>query len=221
MNLQLVVTKDGSHSLFSENFHEHYHSIHGALTESKHVFINAGLKSLAPYLSVNILEIGFGTGLNCFLTALENDYKRLEYTSVEAYPVKKEIWEKLNYPEILANDQSELFKKIHESEWHKKVQLNSNFSLTKIHSKLGNIELRGNFNLVYFDAFSPEKQPGLWTIDIFEKINNLMDFGGILVTYCAKGSVRRAMKEVGFDVIKLPGPPGKREMLRATKSKVW
>ena len=166
---------------------------------------------------ISILEIGFGTGLNCFITLLEAR-KDIDYVGVEAYPVAKEEVEKLNYVvELEAEEKQELFNKIHEVSWEAKHAITNNFSLIKRRQFFSEITDENQFDLIYFDAFGARVQPDLWTEDIFRIMFSALKAEGVLVTYSAKGSVRRAMQAVGFDVERLPGPPGKREMLRATK----
>ncbi|MDR1678242.1 MAG: tRNA (5-methylaminomethyl-2-thiouridine)(34)-methyltransferase MnmD [Prevotellaceae bacterium] len=217
MPVQLLLTNDGSHTLYNASTDENYHSIHGAVAESRFVFLQAGLERCTK-TEIRVLEIGFGTGLNAFLTALAAaaNNQLVHYTSIEKFPLPENVWLQLNYAEMYGNDTS-LFKRIHEIEWETDVFLSSTFSLQKIQGDFCNIALEGNFDVIYFDAFSPERQPELWTDDIFRKLFRHSAWGGILTTYCAKGSVRRAMQAAGFTVERLPGPKGKREMLRATK----
>ncbi len=180
------------------------------------MFIRNGLKYVDQE-SISILEIGFGTGLNCFIMLLETE-KKVNYVGVEAYPVAQEEVVKLNYvAELEANDKRELFEKIHETSWEKKHDITNNFSLTKRKQFFSEITDKNCFDLIYFDAFGARVQPDLWTEDIFKIMFAALKPDGVLVTYSAKGSVRRAMQAVGFEVERLPGPPGKREMLRATK----
>lgn len=223
MKRELVTTSDGSHTLFIKELDEHYHSIHGALQESMHVFINAGLIEVEKkFDTINLLEIGFGTGLNCLLTYF-NHHKTIKYAGIEAFPVEESILGKLNYTEWLNyRDSQNTFNNIHAAEWNKPVQLNADFELIKLDSKIEDIsntplQIFNKPNLIFFDAFAPSAQPELWTKDIFEMLYKIMCNDGILVTYCAKGEVKRNMKEAGFKVDPLPGPKGKREMTRAIK----
>jgi tRNA U34 5-methylaminomethyl-2-thiouridine-forming methyltransferase MnmC len=223
MKRELVTTSDGSHTLFIKELDEHYHSIHGALQESMHVFINAGLiEAEKKFDTINLLEIGFGTGLNCLLTYF-NHHKPIKYAGIEAFPVEESILGKLNYTEWLNyRDSQNTFNNIHAAEWNKPVQLNADFELIKLDSKIEDIastslQIFDKPNLIFFDAFAPSAQPELWTKDIFEMLYNIMCNDGILVTYCAKGEVKRNMKAAGFKVETLPGPKGKREMTRAIK----
>ena len=219
MKREIQITADGSSTIHLPDWNENYHSTHGAIQESKHVFLKQGLKVL-PLSEVAILEIGFGTGLNCFLTFLEAEEKNVSvnYVGVEAYPVTENEYSKLNYvTELKATEKQAVFDKMHTCSWEEKQEVSSGFFLTKREQFFKNIEDVNCFNLIYFDAFGAEHQPELWTVAIFKKMYEALKLNGILVTYSAKGSVRRAMQEVGFTVERLEGPPGKREMLRATK----
>jgi len=220
---EIIITGDGSSTIHIPEWNEQYHSKHGALQEAKHVFINSGL---IPYFNENkkteisILEIGFGTGLNALVTWEEASAQNIEinYTGVEAYPVATEEVEKLNFVEVLNDQKAEsFFKAIHTSEWEKEIKITEKFNLKKQKKFFQEIEDHELYDLVYFDAFGARVQPELWSVEIFKKMYEALKYNGVLVTYAAKGSVRRAMLEVGFIVERLPGPPGKREMLRATK----
>ena len=217
-NRKIVTTADGSASIYLPDFDEHYHSVHGAVQESKHVFMKMGWEALADRSNVSILEIGFGTGLNALLVleeCLRHPEVNVNYISLEAYPVKLEDAAKLNYTEQSRNE----FLKLHEAEWNTPVRITKNFSLEKLQTTLQDFSPQENsFDLVVFDAFAPRVQPELWTEEVFRKMFFAMKPGGILVTYCSKGDVRRAMIAAGLSVEKLQGPPGKREMLRAKKS---
>ena len=229
--MQLITTEDGSHSIFVKELNEVYHSRFGAVNESMHVFIEAGFHQLFHPLStfevlsglqkVNILEIGFGTGLNAFLTlrqCFETDVQ-INYVALEPYPIKKEIWQQLNYPDIIKLPEGDkMFRELHNCEWEKPFEINSQFRIQKYLLGINEIELEDDFyNLVYFDAFAPEIAPELWTLSVFQKLFKAIKRGGIFVTYSAKGVVRRALQSAGFEVERIPGPKGKREMLRAIK----
>ena len=220
---QIIKTGDGSTTIHLPDWNEQYHSKHGAVNEAMHVFIKNGFNYILqqrPYTSLKILEIGFGTGLNAFITFLEAEKRQqnVYYTGVEAYPVKRDEIELLNYPEELsAKDKQEVFVQMHTSAWESENSISSIFSLTKRQQFFDEINDQEVFDLIYFDAFGARVQPELWTVDIFRKMFNALKPKGVLVTYAAKGSVRRAMQEVGFTAERLPGPPGKREMLRALK----
>lgn len=221
MERQFLTTGDGAVTIHLPEWNEQYHSKHGAIQEAKHVFIATGLQyfiGLSPKNSISILEIGFGTGLNAFLTLLETKSRVLQisYEAVEAYPVALDEIEKLNYSELLQTSKTE-FQKLHSLPWEEKLDLAENFELFKRRQFFADINDRNKFDIIYFDAFGARVQPELWTEDIFLKMYTALKKKGILVTYSAKGSVRRAMQSVGFNVERLPGPPGKREMLRASK----
>mgnify|MGYP002795038625 CR=1 FL=1 len=215
-----MMTADGSTTIHITEWDEQYHSKHGAIQEAKHVFIKNGL-SLYANQKISILEIGFGTGLNCFITFLEAQKMKLaiDYVGVEAYPLAAEEVDKMNYVDQLkSNKFAGIFNKMHQQDWEVKDEISPDFSLTKRKQFFNEISDENKFDLIYFDAFGARVQPELWTEEIFEKMFKALKPDGVLVTYSAKGSVRRAMLEVGFLVEKLPGPPGKREMLRATKN---
>ncbi len=216
MAIEIITTKDGSKSLFLTDLNETYHSKFGARTESEYVFINAGFNYIKKH-NIRIFEVGFGTGLNVLLTVLENRNikKNIYYESIEKYPLSTEIL--IPYMDFLTPDEKKIFMKIHQVGWNEIHQVDSNFKLLKKQVDLLSYKSDNQFDIVYFDAFAPDKQPDLWTEQIFEKMYRLLDTGGILVTYSAKGSVRRTLQSIGFTVERLPGPPGKREMLRAQK----
>lgn len=217
MKRELVITKDNSPTLFVPELDEHYHSVHGALAESRHVFIGAGLNLFAgSKTELKILEMGFGTGLNAWLSWKEADRAgfKLRYHSLEKYPVTIEEANSLKFVDELQVNE---FLKLHESPWQKWQDLSPFFSLCKDQVDLRSFEPILKYDLVYFDAFAPSAQSELWTKQVFEKLFKSMEDGGILVTYCVKGEVRRNMKAAGFEVEKIPGPPGKREMARARK----
>lgn len=220
MKSQLIRTADGSHTLFLPEMNEQYHSVNGAFTESKHVFIDSGFKSYPGNSSV-VFEVGFGTGLNCLLTALESakSGKITKYYSIEKFPLEKAITDQLNYGELLSDDATKIFQKIHECDWNKMVKISENFYLQKIKNDIQEIDLTTMdlFNVVYFDAFGPDKQPEMWTIPIFQKIFDQTTINGIFVTYSAKGEVRRNLMGCRFNMERLPGPPGKKQMLRGIK----
>jgi tRNA U34 5-methylaminomethyl-2-thiouridine-forming methyltransferase MnmC len=218
-NTTIVTTEDGSSTLFNCQNGEHYHSIHGAIQESAHVFINAGLRYISSAGQLRILEIGFGTGLNCLLSLAETTgmHKDTAYYALEPFPVDELLPGELNYCQFEGLKNFErAFKNMHSIE-DGILRLGPFFELTRLRTKLEETILHPSyFNLVYFDAFSAEAQPELWQPEIFGKIRASMATGGVLVTYAAKGSVRRALQTNGFVTERLPGPPGKREMLRAT-----
>lgn len=214
---EIQETADGSHTLFIPGMDEHYHSVNGAVQESRHVFIEAGLHHLKKR-NMKIFEIGFGTGLNAFLTLLdaEDNGRSVDYYSIELYPLDAELVQTLNYGEVVCPEKKELFSALHAAAWNKPVQITGCFTLHKIWGDSNSAELPDSIDLVYFDAFAPDKQPEMWSQEIFDKLYAHMSAGGILTTYCAKGVVRRMMQKAGYSVERIPGPPGKREMLRAT-----
>ena len=219
MEREIITTADGSKTIQIKEWGEQYHSKHGAIQEAYHVFIHSGLQ-LFQKGSVSILEIGFGTGLNAMITILESEKQKLDidYTGVEAYPVSPDELAQLNYLEELnALTREKEFYLMHSSAWEEKISITPQFKLSKHKKDFTQIADINKFNLIYFDAFGARVQPELWTVPIFEIMYNSLKKDGYLVTYAAKGSVRRAMLEVGFLVERLPGPPGKREMLRAKK----
>ena len=217
--MEIEKTADGSYTLFVPELDEHYHSVKGALTESEHIFINMGLKhSSAP--SPRILEIGFGTGLNAFLTLLEaeKDNRSIFYTTIEKYPLDMETIKLLDYPELIAPEESKLFYSIHNAGWNSPQTISGNFTIEKIEGDFTEYRFRNGYDIIYFDAFAPEKQPEMWSQTLFNNLYEILNDDGILTTYCAKGAVRRMLQEAGFIVERLPGPPGgKREILRGTK----
>ena len=219
MKREIVRTSDGSTTIYLPDWEENYHSKHGAIQEAKHVFIKNGFSQIAAD-EVSILEIGFGTGLNTFITFLEakDENKKINYTGVEAYPVAISEIAQMNYvSELQATEYEVEFQKLHSSDWNANVKISDDFCLTKRQQFFSEIDDVEAFNLIYFDAFGYRVQPDLWSTEIFRKMYNALKPGGFLVTYAARGVVKRSMIEVGFTVEKLSGPPGKREMFRASK----
>ena len=218
MYSELFITEDGSHTLFVPTIDECYHSTHGAVQESQHIFINSGFKQ-CDKSEIRVLEIGFGTGLNTFLTLMEAEKtgKKVYYTSLEKYPVEVEQALQLNYVENRFPDLKKEFELLHTSPWNTKVPITSFFLLQKIQADFTIFDLDEMYDVIYFDAFSPEKQPEMWSEALFEKIYSHCNPEAILTTYCSKGIVRRAMQAAGFLVDRLPGPPGKREILRSRR----
>lgn len=215
---RLEVTADGSHTLYLPEMNEHYHSVNGAVQESRHVFIEAGFKQLArPQL--RILEIGFGTGLNAFLTLLEAAAcgKRVTYYTVERYPLEEDVIRSLNYATVAGRGHAAWFEALHEASWNRPVAVTPFFTLHKMEADSNVCAFPPDIDLVYFDAFAPDKQPEMWNPEVFGSLFGNTVPGGLLTTYCAKGAVRRMLQGAGYEVERMPGPPGKREMLRGRK----
>jgi len=243
---QVIRTEDGSPTLFSEELHQGYHSVFGAVTEAHHIFIEAGFRFAVNHLhnplnnnqpapvsslpgsnseklfELKVLEAGFGTGLNALLTFREASLSeiRVQYDAIEAFPLPQKVWQQLAYPaESEAVSRNNTFRTIHEAPWDRDSAISDFFFLHKIHKKLEVFEPgTAQYHLVYFDAFSPEVQPELWHPDIFSKLARSMKDGAVLVTYSAKGTVKQALRQAGLRVERLAGPPGKRHMIRAHKS---
>lgn len=214
--VELKISGDGSHTLYVPELEEHYHSVNGAINESMHVFIEAGLKQCQKE-AISILEIGLGTGLNAYLTLCHKNEKSIRYHALEKYPVSEELVSQLNFVPGDDKEGQELFHKLHQLPWNQMEPLTTGFSLCKQETDLLSVAFNLTYDLVYFDAFAPDKQPEMWSDAIFRKIYEAMNRGGILTTYCAKGVIRRRLQACGFIVERLPGPKGKREMIRATK----
>jgi len=222
----LETTADGSFTIYVPELDEHYHSINGAVQESQHVFLDAGLSyyinthcpvsktndEKSP-IEIQVLEFGFGTGLNAYLTALEAEKRRIKirYVALEKYPLSQEITKQLNY----STANSLLFQQIHQSGWGNFCEITPYFTLQKLAIDFVEFDFPSNYDVVYYDAFAPDKQPEVWSQGLFDKIFSAMNRGGVLTTYCAKGHIRRMMQQAGFSVERIPGASGKREMLRA------
>lgn len=220
--VELKITGDGSHTLFVPGLNENYHSGHGAYTESMHVFIEHGLKHVIQKSdTIHLFEIGFGTGLNAILTYqfIQSYRTQVKYCGIELNPVSSDIIIQLNYSKLWNDPEIDrVFKQMHEVEWNKSYLWQSIFGFEKIHGSVLAFKFPVNqYHLIYFDAFAPDKQPELWTLQILQSMYESLQPGGILVTYCAKGQFKRDLKSAGFLVETLPGPPGKREMVRAIK----
>lgn len=222
MKRKIITTADGSKTIHIIDWNEQYHSKHGAIQEAQHVFIKEGLQHYSANnksTSVDILEIGFGTGLNAFLTLLETDNikSKINYVGVEAYPVSMDDINQLNYVELISAENETVFNKLHTVSWEKEHEITSKFKLQKRQQFFSEIKDNNAFDLIYFDAFGARVQPELWSKSIFETMYKALKPNGVLVTYAAIGEVKRNMKALGFMVERLKGPPGKRHMLRATK----
>lgn len=225
-NDEIFVTQDGSHSITASRFGVSYHSKYGAITESRHVFIQAGLYPLLlnTPAKISILEMGFGTGLNALLTYHETANQPIEvyYETIEGFPISIPASQNLNYPQLIDEKDTELnavFGKMHEMPWEQVISLAPHFKLQKRLGNLEELQFEPRFDLIYFDAFAPSAQPELWTALIMQKMYDSLKPGGVLVTYCAKGEFKRTLKSVGFVVERMPGPPGKREMTKAIKER--
>ena len=220
--LLLVLTDDGSQTILNTDLGSTYHSRHGALTESQHVYIHKGLQKQIGkgVTNITLLEMGFGTGLNALLTemAAMDQNIQINYHALELFPVPEPVWKEYELPSGLSESRA-LFNTLHAAHWNREVAISPNFSITKHHISLLEFKPSVRFDLVYYDAFEPETQPELWTQDVFEKLLSWMAPNGVLVTYCCKGYVRRNMLGAGFEVEKVAGPPGKREMIVAKKPK--
>ena len=220
MKREIVETEDGSKTIRIVDLDENYHSSHGALQEALHVFIKNGLLEFKEKSQISIFEMGFGTGLNAFLSAIKAKELKLkiEYSGVEAFPVSVSEINALGYAQIMGESNVGLYEKMHASSWEEMNEISPFFDLKKIKNELQSLELEKEaFDIIYYDAFGPRAQDEMWSVDLFQKMYDSLKIGGFLVTYCAKGQVKRNMKEVGFTIEPLPGPPGKREMTRAWK----
>lgn len=226
MKRKIITTADGSKTIQIEDWNEQYHSVHGAINEANHVYLKQGLHyfyseliSQSSSQEIAILEIGFGTGLNAFLTLIEAESNKLniDYVGVEAYPISTEEINALNYPELVSDDRQLDFDKLHTTKWETSVKISEYFNLKKEKKFFKEIKNISEFDVVYFDAFGPRVQPQLWTEEIFEIMYKAMKPNSVLTTYSSMGSAKRAMKSVGFEVERLDGPPNKRHMLRAIK----
>lgn len=231
MKRTIITTADGSKTIHINEWNEQYHSTHGAINEANYVYLKQGLLYFLSHFcysersqesiknEISILEIGFGTGLNAFLTLIEAEKLKhyISYVGVEAFPVKNEELELLNFSELISNNHQAEFEQLHASKWEETVQISNYFKLKKQQKLFENINAISKFDVIYFDAFGPRVQPNLWTEDIFKIMYRAMKPNGVLTTYSAKGNARRAMQTVGFEVERLDGPPNKRHMLRAVK----
>lgn len=215
---EIRLTGDGSPTLYVPSLDEHYHSHFGAVTESKHIFINAGLAGISSN-HISILEAGFGTGLNALLTALyaAEHQVNVHYTALEKFPLGRRVTEQLGYGKFAGGNGPEIYSAIHDAPWGETVPITDEFMLNKIVCDLTTDDLRGKYDIIYFDAFGPDKQPDMWTEEVLGRVAAVTHPGSVFVTYSAKGTLKRILKTLGFDVTLLPGPPGKRVMTRAVK----
>ena len=220
MQRKIITTEDGSKTLFIPEMDEQYHSVNGALTESEYVYLDKGYRHNQSTEPV-ILEIGFGTGLNALLTAIEAEDKKFKttYISLEKYPIEPTEIEQLNYGILISEQAEKLFSALHNSEWNQKTKISPYFDLLKLQTDLTQFSFENipTVDVIYFDAFGPDKQPEMWNEEIFRKLFSISNANANLVTYSAKGEIRRRMERSGYISERLPGPPGKRQMLRATR----
>lgn len=215
MNWKIIESADGSHTLRSDELNETYHSRHGAVQESMYVFIERGLGQFAPGASLDILEVGFGTGLNAFLTLLYQEGRNIRYTALEPYPVETGLLGMMDHGKVAPTaTEAKYFEALHKAAWDHAVEIIPGFSFLKKQVKLQDFVSGQLYDLVYYDAFGFHAQPEMWQEGVWQKLHRAMKPGGIWVSYCAKGEVRRGLQRAGFEVERLPGPPGKREMLR-------
>ncbi len=221
MDKEFVITEDGSHTIYLPEMDEHYHSTHGAIQESLHIYIKQGLLQVKKK-EISILEIGFGTGLNAYLTYAfaKNKNLKINYFTIEKYPLSEIEYLSLNYPQNIFPEYGEVFEKMHRSKWNSDLEISPDFLLQKIHADLLLFDFGPfpQFDLVYYDAFAPGKQPEMWSDEMIQKVASSVRKDGILVTYCAKGSVRRAFSSAGFQMERIPGPIGKKEILQGKKT---
>lgn len=216
----ITTTADGSHTLFVPQLNEHYHSVNGAVQESMHVFIDAGLSRLNKS-HIRLLEVGFGTGLNALLALKTVEegalIEEMTYYSFEAFPLELSVARRLNYGELVWKERKESFEQLHSASWEEPVAITDRFVIHKRGEDINRAELPNQIDLIFFDAFAPEKQPEMWSQQLFDKLYTAAAPGAVIVTYCAKGEVRRRMQSAGFRMQRLPGPPGKRHMLFGEK----
>lgn len=223
-DLQIINTGDGSHSIYHPALNETYHSHHGALQESQHVFIQEGIahwRNQYQLSHISVLEVGFGTGLNALLALIWSNLHQvtIDYVTLEPYPIPANFVDKLNYCQVLMEEKlMGTFKQMHHQPWQDTVKISTNFLLTKHRVRLEEFQPTRNPEVVFFDAFAPNKQAEIWSITNLEKLYHSLEFNGILVTYCAQGQFKRNLKQAGFEVNTLAGPPGKKEMVRAQKT---
>lgn len=218
---EIIETADGSKTLFIPDMDEQYHSVNGAITESEYVFLKQGYLH-HPSKKTVVFEVGFGTGLNALLTALKAEEQKRPTTfyTIEKYPVTSQEVEHLEYGKIISGKAQKLFFHLHEAPWEETIQINDYFSIHKIKADLTTYDFKEipGIDIVYFDAFGPDKQSSMWQTNIFETIYNASAKNSTFVTYSAKGVIRRSLQSCGYSMERLPGPPGKRQMLRGTKN---
>lgn len=219
MEQQIITTSDGSKTIYLPDLDETYHSSHGAVQEAIHVFMKHGIQSTEQN-EIRVFEMGFGTGLNAFLSYVESEKlgKNIHYSGIEAYPVAFDIAMQMDYCSLIGKEHQSKFEQLHKADWNTTTQLSDVFSFEKIHAKIEDYyPSKEQFDVVFYDAFGPRAQENMWKPEILQKMYDLLRSNGFLVTYCAKGQVKRDLKSLGFEIEPLPGPPGKREMTRAWK----
>ncbi len=218
VNIKIVKTADGSNTLYSEEYKAHYHSLNGALQESHHIFIENGFKYFSKN-ELSVLEVGFGTGLNAALTSSIAFLSKVKtnYTGIELHPLSQEILEKINYKSVLTEFDFNNWKAINSLDWGSSRTVSGFFKILKLNDDICKLSLSDNYDLIYYDAFAPEDQPEMWEKQVFEKLYSSTKPNGILVTYCSKGIVKQALRNAGYKVERLPGPIGKRHIIRAIK----
>ena len=220
MKREVILTADGSKTIYIPEMEENYHSTNGALQEAMHVFIQNGIRTFNPKGEITVFEMGFGTGLNALLTLVEsvNSDRNINYIGIEAYPVELELIKEINYETLVDEQFTESFSMMHSFPWEQTHTIHPNFTFQKIHLKIQDYQpINSSIDIIFFDAFGPKVQNEVWTIDVLKKMHDMLKPDGILVTYCAMGQMKRDLKSLGFKVEGLPGPPGKREMTRAVK----
>jgi tRNA U34 5-methylaminomethyl-2-thiouridine-forming methyltransferase MnmC len=223
MQKEFLITEDGSHTIYLPEIDEHYHSIHGAIQESLHVYIQSGLLQTSKD-EISVLEIGFGTGLNAYLTYCYASKMglKINYVSLEKFPLTESEFLRLNYTNTIFPEFAFVFEKMHRLDWNSPFSVSPSFSLHKIHADLTTFQFGSipEFDLVYFDAFAPGKQPEMWSDEVLHKVSESVKWDGIIVTYCAKGAVRRSLEAGGFKMERIKGPVGKKEILRGKKQNI-
>lgn len=215
---RIILTQDGSHTLYVDSLGEYYHSRYGAIQESNHVFILNGLNAIKK-TDIVVLEVGFGTGLNALLTYIngEKDQIKIQYDAIDLFPLEYALVQKLNFTSLLNINNHQFLLNLHKLPWNQLNSMSNFFTFQKIFQDFNHFIPEKKYHLVYFDAFAPDKQPEMWSKQNFAKLFHAMEIGGLLVTYCAKGEIKRKLKRIGFTVELLKGPPGKHEMIRAVK----
>jgi tRNA U34 5-methylaminomethyl-2-thiouridine-forming methyltransferase MnmC len=220
-DIEVITTKDGSSSLYLPHINETYHSTHGALTESQYIYIDKGINYLVERgeTALNIFEVGFGTGLNAILTYIywnKHSNIKVNYTTIEKFPLSDGVVNQLSFAGITDNDEvSEIFSQLHNLEWSVRKEINKGFTFIKYQQDIESFKGNKHYNIIYYDAFAPSRQPEMWELHILEKVKSLLTPNGVLITYCAQGQFKRNLKQLGFELDSLRGPQGKTEITRA------